>query len=137
MSRCSRRSSFVGLGSARRPRYSTSSSASGAADAEQGTSGRFDQVGARADDSPGNAAGAQSGARGFRLSQHRRSQRSDYPPDRCPEPERQEQYHDQRRYSDQLPNGSTEPQPIVCGVSALQQNSAIQHLRRPPVHAYP
>jgi len=55
----------------------------------------------------------------FRLSQHTPSQGSDCPPDCCPEPKRQEQDHDQRRYSDQPRNRSTKPRPIVGGVSAL------------------
>jgi hypothetical protein len=34
---------------------------------------------------------------GIRLSKPDRCQRSDSPPDRCPKPERQEQYHDQNK----------------------------------------
>ena len=86
---------------------------------------------------PENAAGAQSGAREFRLSEHSPSQRSDCPPDCCPEPKRQEQDHDQSWPFIHPRMGSTllkrsDRRPIVCGVCGPGQNFALQHFPLPP-----
>ena len=70
------------------------------------------------------------------LSQRSREQCGDGPPDRCPDPERQERHHDQSCSRTQPMMRGTLPKrlgrwpPIIYGISVVQNNLAIHQLPR-------